>query len=290
MTTVKSTVVYKEVPGCSIKADVYLPEAANPPVVLYFHGGALISGTRRYLPAYQARRLNQEGMAVVSFDYRLAPETKLEAIIGDIQDAFAWVRDEGARQFNFDTNRIAAMGGSAGGYLSLMTGTFDHKPKAIVAFYGYGDILGEWYTTPSEHYCKNPPISKTEALSTVGGREKTIGGNRRYTYYFYCRQKGIWPEAVSGYHPVKDREKLLRYCPINNIAPDYPPTLLLHGDQDTDVPYEQSAAMAAALEQKGIKNQLVTVKGVGHGFDGDGKNAAVKEIFEDVVHFLQAHL
>ena len=281
---------YKNVRGCSIKADVFLPSNANPPVVVHFHGGALISGSRKYLPAYQAKSLNQAGLAVVACDYRLAPETRLEDIITDIQDALGWVRTEGASLFGWNANRVAVMGGSAGGYLSLMSGTFTQKPKAVVSFYGYGDILGEWYTRPSEFYCRRPLISREEAVSSVGVRPKSVGGSRRYTFYFYCRQQGIWPEAVSGWHPDAERDKLLRYSPVNNIEPDYPPTLLLHGDQDTDVPFEQSVQMAAALEQRGIQHQLVLVKGAGHGFDGDRKNQQVSWSFDSVVEFLQRHI
>lgn len=289
-----STQIYKEVNGCEIKADVYLPpgpgERGGLPVVLFFHGGALISGSRKYLPGYQARQLNAAGLAVVSFDYRLAPETKLPDIITDIEDAIRWVRGAGAARFGFDPNRTAVMGGSAGGYLSLMSGTFAQKPKAIVSFYGYGDILGAWYTTPSPFYCRLPAISSEAAEHTVSRRERSTGGNRRYTYYFYCRQQGIWPQMVSGFNPEADREALLRFCPIHNITQDYPPTLFVHGDLDDDVPYEQSAQMAAALDVRGIENQLITAGGVGHGFDGDARNPAVKQILAQVVSFLQAHL
>ena len=77
---------------------------------MYFHGGALISGSRRYLPTYQVRRLNQAGLAVVSFDYRLAPETKLEEILTDIQDAIAWAQGPGAAQFGFDCRQFRGDG------------------------------------------------------------------------------------------------------------------------------------------------------------------------------------
>lgn len=289
-----STQVYKEVNGCSIKVDVYLPDGHGDrgglPVVLYFHGGALISGTRKYLPAYQARRLIAAGMAVASFDYRLAPETKLAEIVADVQDAVRWARGAGAEMFGFDPDRTAVMGSSAGGYLSLMTGTFAVKPKAVVSFYGYGDILGAWYTTPSAYYCQQPAITREEAEKAVGRRESSTGGNHRYTFYFYCRQQGIWVQMVSGYDPTADREKLLRFCPIHNIGPDYPPTLFLHGDVDDDVPYEQSVQMAAALEAKGIESRLITAGGMGHSFDGDARNPVVRQIFEQVVEFLRAHL
>lgn len=290
MPTPNTTLVYKQVNGCSIKADIFLPANENPPVVLFFHGGALISGTRKYLLGYQQRWLNRAGFAVAAFDYRLAPETKLPEIITDIQDALRWAKQDGASAFGFDGERMAVMGSSAGGYLSLMTGAFDVKPDAIVSLYGYGDLLGEWYTTPSAYYCSRKPISREEAESTVGGREKSTGGGSRYTYYFYCRQHGIWPENVIGLHPEADREKILRYCPIYNIGPDYPPALLLHGDLDNDVPYEQSVQMAAALEEKGIENHLITMQGAGHGFDGDGRKADVRRAFGQVVEFLQAHL
>jgi acetyl esterase/lipase len=282
--------VYKKVIRHSIHADVYLPSTDNPPVVLYFHGGALISGSRKYLPAYQASRLAAEGLAVVSFDYRLAPETKLAEIVQDVQDAVLWAKGEGARTFGFDPTRTAAMGGSAGGYLSLLSGTFAVKPEAIVSFYGYGDILGEWYTRPSPFYCQRPMITLSEAENAVGKRVISAGENNRYTFYFYCRQQGAWPEAVSGLNPVSDRAALLRYCPAYNVAPDYPPALLLHGDQDTDVPYEQSVQMAAALERNGTPNRLVTLKGGGHGFDGDEKDPQVQRIWEMVVEFLGREL
>jgi acetyl esterase/lipase len=290
MPIIQALAEYKRVGDHSILADIFLPKVSNPPVILYIHGGALISGSRKYLPKWQAKRLLESGFAVISFDYRLAPETKLFSILEDIQDAVAWVKEEGADLFGYDPNRIAAMGGSAGGYLSLMTGILAPKPNAIVSFYGYGDILGEWYTRPSDFYCQGKIITKDEALASVGKHVTSTGGNRRYAFYFYCRQKGTWPEAVSGYHPVSDRARLLHACPIYNIDPSYPPTILLHGDQDTDVPHEQSALMAQALVERGIENRLVTVKGGGHGFDSDGRNPEVKRVFEDVVAFLHHHL
>lgn len=116
------------------------------------------------------------------------------------------------------------------------------------------------------------------------------GENNRYTFYFYCRQQGAWPQAVSGYEPISQREKLLPYCPAYNVTPDYPPALLLHGDQDTDVPYEQSVQMAEALDQRGIQHRLVTVKGGGHGFDGDEKDPQVQRVWEIVVEFLRQKL
>ncbi len=88
---------YKKAQGCSLKADVLLPGTKRPPVLLCIHGGALIGGSRKYLGNYQSNLYRRAGFAVVSIDYRLAPETLLPGIIDDIRDALAWVRGEGAR-------------------------------------------------------------------------------------------------------------------------------------------------------------------------------------------------
>ena len=290
MPVLRALCEYKNVNGCSIRADVYLPRAPYPPVILYIHGGALILGSRKGLLAYELDLYCQAGFAVISIDYRLAPETRLGSIVEDVRDALDWVRGEGARAFNLNAGRIAAVGGSAGGYLSLMTGTFAVKPQAIVSFYGYGDILGDWYCQPSEHYRKQPLVSKEEAYASVGQRETTQTRKRRIAFYLHCRQQGIWPEAVSGYSLATEREKLIPFCPAYNVRRGYPPTLLLHGDQDTDVPYEQSVQMARELDRCGIENELLTLSGRGHGFDSNGQDPVVKRALDTVMSFLTKHL
>ncbi len=48
-------------------------------------------------------------------------------------------------------------------------------------------------------------------------------------------------------------------------------TLLLHGTDDTDVPYAQSVIMAEAFKKAGVAHELVTIEGGGHSFDGKVK-------------------
>src|SRR5438132_13935200 len=90
----KKTFTYKTVGPCEIKADVYgtSTDMARP-VVIWIHGGALIMGDRGGIDRALRDHLLQAGYAIVSIDYRLAPETKLPAIIEDLQDAYRWVRD-----------------------------------------------------------------------------------------------------------------------------------------------------------------------------------------------------
>ena len=148
------TFVYKQAAGCDIKADVFgLPASGRKPAAVWIHGGALISGSRRLGPdARVLRSLLDSGFAVVSIDYRLAPETKLPGIIEDVQDAFRWIRAS-ADKLHIQTDRLVVCGGSAGGYLTLMTGFCVHpRPAALVSYWGYGDIAGSWYSRPDPFY------------------------------------------------------------------------------------------------------------------------------------------
>src|SRR5208282_5364203 len=103
---------YKSTGGCDIKADVVSYGALEKrPVVLWIHGGALIMGSRTGIPAFLRELARDPGYAVVSIDYRLAPETKLPGIIEDIQDAHRWVCEQGPKLFRIDLNKLAVAGG-----------------------------------------------------------------------------------------------------------------------------------------------------------------------------------
>ena len=288
-----TTYTYKTVGELPIKADVYrLSGDEVRPVIVWIHGGALISGSRNGPSAEQRQRYLNAGYVIVSIDYRLAPETKLKGIVDDVQDAFKWVRRDGPKLYKIDPKRVAVIGHSAGGYLTLMTGfAVEPRPQALVSFYGYGDITNEWYSKPDPFYRKTRPlVSKEQAYKAVGKKE-TTGGPGRGDFYMYCRQNGLWPKEVAGFDPDKEPRAFDRFCPIRNVSKDYPPTLLLHGDNDTDVPHQQSVDMAAELKKHGVPHEFISIKGGGHGFDGKGmKDAKVAAAFERVEAFLKKHV
>src|SRR5438105_3405609 len=161
----KKTYTYKNVDQCEIKADVYQSSGDKPrPAIIWIHGGALIMGHRGQVDRALLSKLLKAGYSVVSIDYRLAPETKLPAILEDVEDACKWVRDKGPELAHIDPKRLAVMGGSAGGYLTLTTGfRVNPPPKALVSFWGYGDIAGAWYSRPDPFYSRQPPVPKAEA-------------------------------------------------------------------------------------------------------------------------------
>jgi len=286
----KETVIYKEANDYSIKADVYLANKKNAPVILYIHGGALIWGSREYILKEQVALYHEAGFNVISIDYRLAPETKLENIIEDIQDAVTWVKTHCKNNYHLDSDKLAVVGCSAGGYLSLMTGTFIDKPKAIVSFYGYGDIIRDWYTKPSRHYLQKPIISRGQAYSFVGNTVITEGERQRYIYYLYCRQNGIWTSEISGYDILLNKKSLLNLSPLYKIDKDYPPTLLLHGDKDEDVPFSQSILLEEKLNEHNVDNKFIILDGKEHDFDSDMEDVQVKMAFNEVIVFLKKYL
>jgi acetyl esterase/lipase len=294
----RETYDYKIIDGCRIKLDVFgAPRDGARPVVIWIHGGALIMGNRGGIAQGRSDRallgaLTGAGYIVVSIDYRLAPETKLLAIVEDVQDACRWVRERGSRLFHAAPDRLAVMGASAGGYLTLMTGfRVEPRPKALVSFYGYGDIAGAWYSRPDPFYRSRRLVSEKEARGAVGHAviSEDGGGNDRPLFYLYCRQQGLWPKEVAGHDPDTEPKAFDPFCPVRNVTAAYPPTLLIHGTKDTDVPYEQSELMNRELARKGVEHELITVAGGAHGLGGTDA-AVLDDIRRRIVVFLGKHL
>jgi acetyl esterase/lipase len=266
----RTTYTYKRVADCDIKADVYRT-AGNEvrPVVIWIHGGALIFGDRTTIRPDQLGRYLDAGFVVVSIDYRLAPETKLAAILEDVRDGYRWVRERGPGLFQIDPDRVALVGNSAGAYLALMVGQLvTPRPKAVASFYGYGEITRDWTTRPDPQYLGLAKVSKDEAARAVGS--KVLSESPlfpRVQFYNYCRQTGRWAREVAGIDPTRQRVRAARFAPIQHVTKEFPPTILVHGDQDRDVPYEESVRFAAALKQHGVIHQSIRMRGYDHLFD-----------------------
>ena len=291
----QQTYTYKIIDGCCIQADVYqTTPRKKQPVILWIHGGALIAGSRTSIAPYQLTRYLQSGFTVVSIDYRLAPETKLPEIIEDLKDAVQWVREKGPDLFSADPNQLVVIGHSAGGYLALMTGYgIDPLPQAIVSFYGYGNIIGPWYSQPDPWYCQQERVEKNRAYEAVGHTPLANGEwVTRYPFYLYCRQHGLWPQEVAGQDPQENPGWFDRFSPLRNVTSRFPPTFLIHGDQDTDVPLERSLEMDAAFGQNKVDHTLLVMPGRGHGFDGVISALAdpvISQMFDQVVNFIRAY-
>lgn len=96
--------------------DVYHPIGEKDfATVVWFHGGGL-SGGKRNFP-----KLKEEGLALVSVSYRLAPPGKIPDFIEDAAAATAWTLEHIA-DYGGDPKKVFVAGHSAGGYMALMLG------------------------------------------------------------------------------------------------------------------------------------------------------------------------
>lgn len=291
----KATFTYKRAGDLSIEADVYRDvNWRERAAVVWIHGGALINGHRETVPGWLLDTCRESGFPLVSVDYRLAPETKLPEIVQDIEDVVRWLRERRSQPFLTCPERIAVIGESAGGYLALTAGFRVHPhPSAVVSLWGYGDLIGPWYSQPSPHPCHHQvTLSPQEAYRQVSGPPIADGRRRNgdgEAFYQFCRQQGLWPEAVSGWDLQREADKFEQLMPVANVTAHYPPTLLIHGERDTDVPHHQSVLMATELAQHEVEHRLVSIAGAEHGLAGVERRA-IDGAFQEAATFLRRHL
>jgi acetyl esterase/lipase len=202
--------LYREEPNISpaqnqrCRLDVYAPVTKKPfPTVIWFHGGGLTQG-ERFIPL----ALRNQGVAVVSPNYRLSPNVKSPVFIEDAAAAIAWTFKHIA-DFGGDPQRIFVSGHSAGAYLTLMCGLdkqwlaqhnidADHlrgliplSPQ-VVTHFTIREERGIKETqpiidgfAPLFHIRKNaPPI-----LLATGDREKELMGRYEECAYFWRMMK-----------------------------------------------------------------------------------------------------
>jgi len=288
------TFTYKTVDGLEIQADIYRPKDDHPhPAVIWIHGGGLILGNRSWMNLRARKLLLDAGYIVVSIDFRIAPETKLPEIVTDVEDAVRWVHEHGPELFNADTQRLAVIGTSAGGYLAMIMGYRAQPcPAAIVSFWGYGDPLDDWFSRPSEYYRKQKLVNKKTAMKAIGKKpvaDGHINEEHRRDLYRYIRQMGLWTEMVGGIDPKTERKKLDPYVPINNVTQNFPPTLLIHGTADEDVPHSESQKMADEFTRRNVEHHFISVPDAGHTLAG-GDPKLVGEVYAELVPFLNRHI
>lgn len=150
-----------EGPGGDVPLRLYLPEGERPhPVLVTFHGGGYVLGDLDTHDPFCRTMTNAAECAVLSVDYRLAPEHPFPAGVKDAYRAVEWVAERGDGA-HLDPDRIAVGGDSAGGNLSaavtLMArdrGGPDIDHQLLVYPAVHSPVLGtpESYTENAEGY------------------------------------------------------------------------------------------------------------------------------------------
>jgi len=190
----KSTYVYKTVDEKQLKLDVYTPTVSDQekrPVVIFFHGGGFIIGTRE-LHKFQCQYFAQKGMVAVSADYRLLarganPQTEVPKCIMDAKSAVRWVKQH-AGKLNIDTNRIFLSGASAGGFLAtaaaLNKDINEETDELSIAVNAAALILFNPAYTPEKRYTPSllPYISRANppAILFYGDQDRFKPGGDKF--------------------------------------------------------------------------------------------------------------
>lgn len=266
----KGTVIHGNVPynNDTLKKhllDIYLPTDAKGklPLVVFIHGGGWIGNDKYADMGYMTETINamlNSGFAVASIDYRFAQNAVFPGILQDCNKAASFLYDN-ANKYNFDKNRFAIMGFSAGGHLASLMGTSQNnnvsnlyfpnsyrpfKYKAVVDFYGPTDLV----------------------LLPGNEDEKS-------------------PEAILiGARPLERPDLAKVASPITYIDRNDPPFIIFHGEKDNIVSNKQSKLFSSWLSHFGVKNELTIVKDAPHF----GKMYDVEEIRTKVIAFLKAEL
>ncbi|NQD35415.1 alpha/beta hydrolase [Permianibacter sp. IMCC34836] len=224
------------------------------PVLLFFHGGGWAYNNKNHADMWLLPWL-AEGFAVVNADYRKVDVATAPGAVDDARCALNWIALN-ADRFHFDLNRIVVSGHSAGGHLALMTG----------------------YATDSglfDRQCWNGDGPKVAAVINWYGITDVadlLSGPHQHAYA--VQWIGNPPDPVALAKKVS---------PLSYLRKDVPPTLSIHGDADTVVPYSHSLRLHEALRKLGVTEQLITVPGANHG---EFSNEAVTNAYQAIWAFL----
>ncbi|MCM8710069.1 alpha/beta hydrolase [Clostridium sp. SYSU_GA19001] len=187
--------------------DVYRPKNVSGvlPVIVSVHGGGWVYGDKERYQFY-CMSLAQRGFAVVNYTYRLAPEYKFPASLEDTNLVFHWVLSN-AKQYEFDTDYIFAVGDSAGAH-----------------------ILG-LYTA----ICTNSAYAaKYDFCTPKGFVPKALALNcGAYEIKFNENSDDLTQSLMADYLPEKGSLKELEMINvINHVTKDFPPTFLMTSNRD----------------------------------------------------------
>lgn len=263
----------------SQQLDIYLPDTGEGPfpVILAIHGGAFMGCDKADMQILPMLEGLTRGYVVVSINYRVSGEAKFPALVQDAKAAVRWVRAN-AKQYKLDSQKIAAWGGSAGGYLSTMLGVSAGVSELEDLNLGNAEqpchiqAVVAWYA-PTNFLKMDEYLTESGLLSPPGFRHNESNS----------------PESLlMGQTITEIPEKVKAANPETYIRSRGLPILLQHGTKDPVVPVQHSIEIAAKLEQTWGKDKvkLELLEGAEHG---DARFETPENIAH-VLDFIDLHL
>lgn len=264
---------------------LYHEEVPLKGYLLYVHGGGLLFGTKDDLPEETIQTFCQEGFAILTLSYGLAPYTKLPEILKDLQTSIIWFQNHPELLPASDLPWFL-WGRSAGAYLCLI-GTLLKilpMPSGILSYYGYGFLEDGWYQTPNPFYCRFPQSAPDLEQLLKEGSCTSGALDQRYGLYVHARQQGNW---IPFFFDGKQKEFLREYTfLLHDIPKDFPPVFMTHALQDPDVPFAESKR----LKEKLPNAVLHPVSASEHDFDRNPDSFAARNATALTLEFLHQHL
>lgn len=257
-------VLYTHAGGIPLYLNIIQPDPlpAEPmPVVIYIHGGGWEAGDHT---GTENALLAEQGFFTVNVQYRLSGQAIFPAQLQDVKTAIRWLRANAA-QYHLDAEHIGVWGHSAGGHLAAMVGTTAAAPELEGA-----DAKSTYPSTVQAVV----DLSGPSDLLTMGGTHNDPAS----------------PEARLIGAPLQENKELARRAnPITYIQPGkLPPFLIIHGTNDTVVPFNQAEALYAALTQAQADVTLHPIEGEDHGFSRHPQSWP--DIYRLTLNFFNKHL
>lgn len=239
---ITADVVYGHKDGLALTFDVLTPAEANGAGVLAIQSGGWYS---RWAPPQnlvaRSRPLLDSGYTVFVVRHGSAPKYQVPEAVADVRRCVRFIRMT-ADDYRVDADRLGALGGSAGGHLTLMLALTGDD----------GDANAE------------DPVLRSSSRIACGVALFPPTDLRKWTT--------DPPEAIAaipGLRPPLEFDADLEddVSPILHVTADDAPVMMIHGDQDRLVPIEHSRNILPVLEQAGVESELIVVEGAGHGFN-----------------------
>jgi acetyl esterase/lipase len=209
---------------------------------VWVHGGAWRSGSKDEVPPGFVER----GVTVASVDYRLSTEARFPAMIHDIKAAVRFLRAR-AGAYGYRADRIAIGGSSAGAHLAALVGVTNRHPDLEGRIGDHLDTSSDVQAILSYYGASN--LTTILQQSTPSGLD--------------VRKPAL--ELLLGALPDGAKALAELASPVRHVDRSDPPLLLLHGDQDPQMPINQSHELHGAYLKLGLDAALDVVHGAAHG-------------------------
>jgi acetyl esterase/lipase len=209
----------------------------------------------------------EHGYAMASLDFRQSGEARFPANVHDIKAAIRFLRAK-SREYGYRSDRMAIAGSSSGGHLAALVGVTN----------GHTDLEG----TVGAHLQESSSIAAI--IDYYGASNLTTILAQSTPHGLSVRQPAL--DLVLGAQPDKVPALAQLASPVAHVEGTDPPLLIFHGDQDPQMPINQSHELEGAYAQLGLDAELVVVHGAAHG--GDAFYSA--ENVQRAVNFLSEQL